>query len=43
MSELAREVEEFRERVKRDAEELVLKRFPQQMLDLDKLLLVSCN
>lgn len=39
---LDQEVEEFRERIKSEAEELVLKKFPRYMLDLDKCLAVSC-
>jgi proteasome activator subunit 3 (PA28 gamma) len=36
--EVQAQVNEFREQIKRDAEELVLKKFPLYMLDLNKLL-----
>lgn len=39
-STVLKELEDFREKIKIDAEELVSKRFPEHMLDLDKLLLV---
>ena len=38
---MEQEVIEFKEKVKVEAEELVLKKFPQYMLDLDKLFHVS--
>jgi len=38
---LDEEVEEFREKIKREAEALVLKKFPRYMLELDKLLLTE--
>lgn len=37
-----REVSDFREQIKKDAEDLVLRQFPQHMLDLNKLLTVNC-
>jgi len=36
--DVAREVAKFREKITTDAEELVLNKFPQNMLDLDRLL-----
>lgn len=38
---LDQEVNEFREKIKSEAEQLVLKKFPRYMLDLDHLLQVS--
>jgi proteasome activator subunit 3 (PA28 gamma) len=37
-SDVAAQVDLFRAKIKKDAEELVLKKFPQNMLDLDRLL-----
>jgi hypothetical protein len=37
---LDQEVDQFREKIKSEAEQLVLKKFPRYMLDLDKLLQV---
>lgn len=38
---MEQEVLDFKEKVKVEAEELVLRKFPQYMLDLDKLFHVS--
>ena len=40
-SDLDKEVDQFRERIKSEAEQLVLKKFPRYMLDLDKMLTVG--
>lgn len=38
---IEKEVADFKEKIKIEAEELVLKKFPRFMLDLDKLFHVS--
>lgn len=40
---IEKEVADFKEKIKIEAEELVLKKFPRFMLDLDKLFHVSVS